>query len=270
MEEIKTFYKLDGKDYGYRRWRKNSIAKFDFNATEKAITNFLEGKKYGSVLEVGCGPGTWTNYLCEHSQNVTAVDISDTMLKQAKENVNSDKVEFIEGNILNINFKKKYDLIFSIRAFEYFEDQRQFLLNCYNLLNDNGEIFIITKTKASYWYGRSKIRKFLNRFAPFLFYYEKKELSKEHFDNMGNFKQNRLFTSEFRKLLVDAGFTDLSVSPVIVRPPIFMRGKSEIPLIPPLLEKPTLALLKPIDILLSKFSLFTIFAESYSITGKKK
>ena len=84
-----------------------------------------------------------------------------------------------------------------------------------------------------------------------MFYYEKKELTKEQFDNASNFKQNRLFTGELKKIFKSAGFEDIDVKPVIVRPPIFMRGKSEIPIIPPFLEKLVLLLLKPLDYIFS-------------------
>lgn len=270
MKAIKNFYEFDGKDYGYRRWQKNAVARFDYDATKRAVVNFLKNKELNSVLEVGCGPGTWTSFLAEHSKKVTAIDISSTMLEQAREKIKSKNVTFVNGDISELIIKEKFDLLFSIRAFEYFDKQEAFIMNSFNLLNDGGEIFIITKTKGSYWYGRSKIRSVLKKIFPFLFYYETKELSKKHFDNLANFEQNRLFTHEMKALLKKAGFQDIKIRPVIVRPPIFMRGKSEIPIIPPFLEKLVLLLLKPFDRLLSHFSVFTIFAESFLISGKRR
>ena len=103
-----------------------------------------------------------------------------------------------------------------------------------------------------------------------MFYYEKKELSTTQINNIDNFQQKRLLTSQFKNILQKNKFSNITIKPVIIRPPLFMRGKTEIPIIPPILEKPILLILKPIDCLLSKSSIFTIFAESYFISGIKK
>ncbi len=270
MGNIKEFYKTDGLDYKHRRWQKYPSGQFDYSVTERAIKKFLKGKQFKSALEVGCGPGTWTEIVKNHVENLLAVDISDTMINEAKKNVTNLNIEFLNTDIMEYNSDRKFDLIFSIRAFEYFPDQEGFINKCFEILNPGGELFIITKTKASYWYGRSKIRKGLKKVLPFLFYYEKQELSTTKINNLDNFQQERLLTSHFRNILQKNKFSNISIKPVIIRPPLFMRGKTEIPIIPPILEKPLLFILKPIDWLLSKNSMFTIFAESYSISGIKK
>ena len=270
MSKIKEFYKTDGLDYKYRRWQKHPTGQFDYRATEKSINKFLKGKKFKNALEVGCGPGTWTEIVKEHTENLLAVDISETMINEAKKNVTIPNIEFLNKDIMEYNSDKKFDLIFSIRAFEYFPEQEGFIKKCFEILNPGGELFVITKTKASYWYGRSKIRKGLKAVLPFMFYHENKEFDSTRINNLGNFQQERLLTSRFRSILKKNSFSNISVKPVIIRPPLFMRGKTEIPIIPPILEKPVLFLLKPFDWLLSKNSLFTIFAESYSISGTKK
>jgi 2-polyprenyl-3-methyl-5-hydroxy-6-metoxy-1,4-benzoquinol methylase len=38
----------------------------------------------GSVLELACGPGMWTNQLCRHAVDVTAVDAAPEMLAIAR------------------------------------------------------------------------------------------------------------------------------------------------------------------------------------------
>ena len=270
MANIKKFYDIDGIDYGYKRWERNPVAKFDYQCTKKSIIKFLDKSAYKNSLEIGCGPGTWTSILKKYSNFVTAVDISETMISQAKKDVNESNIDFINCDVTKFEIDKKFDLIFSIRAFEYFPQQEEFIKKCFKMLNDGGKLFVITKTKASYWYGRTKIRKVLKSVFPFLYYYENKELQKNHVGNLENFHQERLLTKNFKTLLRNNDFSDIKIKPVIIRPPIFMRGKSEIPLVPPFCEKPFLYLLKPIDSLFSKNSMFTIFAESYSIFGTKK
>ncbi len=225
MSKIREFYKTDGLDYKYRRWQKYPSGQFDYECTKKSINNFLSNVKTNNVLEVGCGPGTWTAIVNSHAQNLLAVDISETMINEAKKNIPDTSIEFLNTDIMEYNPDRKFDLVFSIRAFEYFPDKTGFIKKCESMLNSDGKIFIITKTKASYWYGRTKIRKILKSILPFLLYYENKEFDSTRVKNIDNFQQERLYTKDFKKLLLENGFTDISIKPVIIRPPLFMRGK---------------------------------------------
>ena len=269
-KNIKTFYEVDGIDYSFRRWQKNPVAQFDYRCTKTAITKFLGKLHFKSALEVGCGSGTWTPLLKHHSEKVTAVDISETMLKQAEQRNNHPDIKFIRADIMELQTAEKFDLIFSIRALEYIENKEQFFEKCFQWLNPGGRIFIITKTKVSYWYGRTKTRKWLKKMCPFLFNYENRTLKKRTLDNIGHFWQDRLSVKKFILLSKKAGIGNLTVIPVIIRPPIFMRGKSEVPLIPPFLEKPILTIFSIVDIIFSKIPYFTFFAESYLVIGKKQ
>ena len=229
---IKKFYNIDGVDYGYRRWERNPVAKFDYNCTKEVISDHLSELYFDNALEVGCGPGTWTKLLKEHSKKIVAVDISKTMIEQAKQNNKDPNIQFINSDIMNFQTDKKFDIIFSIRAFEYIKDKELFLKQCFKMLNPHGKLFIITKTKGSYWYGRTKIRKLLRLICPFLFYYENKITGKNVVENLTNFWQERLLVRQFISFSKRAGFTNFIVRPVVIRPPIFIRGKSEIPIIP--------------------------------------
>ena len=267
---IKKFYDLDGVDYGYRRWKMNPSARFDYDSTKRNILNYLRKNHFNSVLEVGCGPGTWTGILSKFTDHVTAVDISETMITEAKKVIKNPNVIFLNTDVVNFETDKKFDLIFSIRAFEYFDNKELFLKKCRKMLNANGTLFIITKTKKSYWYGKGKIRKILKYIAPFLFYYERNILDRVGSKNRPGFYQERMSVNNLVVLLKKVGFNNFSISPVIIRPPIFMRGKTEIPIIPPFLERPVLAFFKLIDKTFYDNPSFTIFAESYLIFCKKK
>ena len=39
------------------------------------VLNQIGNNKDKNVLEIGCGAGYWTKFLCEHSNNVTAIDL---------------------------------------------------------------------------------------------------------------------------------------------------------------------------------------------------
>lgn len=68
--------------------------------------------KNASVLDLGCGPGLpFTKELIERGFKVTAIDIADTMIKEAKKNV--PEAKYICISMTDIDFNEEFDGIFS-------------------------------------------------------------------------------------------------------------------------------------------------------------
>jgi SAM-dependent methyltransferase len=70
----------------------------------------------GSILDLGCGPGSTGNELTEHRyQSYTGVDISDVAIEKAKERAaehgRADKNQFVRSDILHYVPTQKYDVI---------------------------------------------------------------------------------------------------------------------------------------------------------------
>jgi demethylmenaquinone methyltransferase/2-methoxy-6-polyprenyl-1,4-benzoquinol methylase len=66
----------------------------------------------GSVLELACGPGIWTQQLLRHATEVTAVDASPEMLAIASARTDSDRVRYVEANIFDWRPDRRYDVAF--------------------------------------------------------------------------------------------------------------------------------------------------------------
>lgn len=66
----------------------------------------------GSVLELACGPGTWTGQLLRHAAHVTAVDASAEMLAIASARHGSARVRFVEADIFGWEPDRRYDVVF--------------------------------------------------------------------------------------------------------------------------------------------------------------
>jgi SAM-dependent methyltransferase len=66
----------------------------------------------GDVLELACGPGTWTPHLCRYAASVTAVDASREMLALAAERVGADRVRFIRADLFGWRPDRRYDVVF--------------------------------------------------------------------------------------------------------------------------------------------------------------
>ena len=66
----------------------------------------------GDVLELACGPGTWTPELLRHARTLTAVDGSPEMLRLAAGKVPAESVRFIEADLFRWRPDRRYDVVF--------------------------------------------------------------------------------------------------------------------------------------------------------------
>jgi SAM-dependent methyltransferase len=66
----------------------------------------------GDVLELACGPGTWTAELLRHAGSVTALDTSPEMLAIAAESVRDPRVTFVRANVFEWRPGTRYDNVF--------------------------------------------------------------------------------------------------------------------------------------------------------------
>jgi SAM-dependent methyltransferase len=66
----------------------------------------------GDVLELACGPGTWTPHLAGHADTVTAVDASPEMLRLAAARVADARVRFVEADVFSWQPDRRYDVVF--------------------------------------------------------------------------------------------------------------------------------------------------------------
>ena len=66
----------------------------------------------GDVLELACGPGTWTPQLLRHADRLTAVDASPEMLSIAASQVPAGQVEFVRADLFAWRPPRRYDVVF--------------------------------------------------------------------------------------------------------------------------------------------------------------
>ncbi len=81
--------------------------------------NFIQGycKKPGmQILDLGCGPGMYTEKLAEEGHQVTGMDISENSIEYARSQAmkNNLEIEYICQNYLNLDIHNRYDLIIMI------------------------------------------------------------------------------------------------------------------------------------------------------------
>ncbi len=92
---------------------------------EKNFNDIVDIKKIKNVLEVGCGGGRWSFYLCDKVSFVTGIDISGEMIKLSesiRENRAVRNVKFIETDFLSFYDDVTYDLIYFSGVLQYIDD----------------------------------------------------------------------------------------------------------------------------------------------------
>ena len=66
----------------------------------------------GDVLELACGPGTWTESLLRGAASLTAVDAAPEMLALARARVADERVRFVQADIFDWTPDRLYDWVF--------------------------------------------------------------------------------------------------------------------------------------------------------------
>src|SRR5947208_2365425 len=71
----------------------------------------VDGYICGDVLELACGPGTWTTMLADRAQTLTAVDGSPEMLAEAAGRPHGEHVRFVHADLFEWHPERRYDSV---------------------------------------------------------------------------------------------------------------------------------------------------------------
>ncbi len=100
--------------------------------------------RYINILELGCGTGKNTVLLAEISDAVHALDFSETMIEQARQKVNPDKVQFSIADLTQTWLIKNdsHDLIVCNLVLEHIEDLAFIFRQAFRVLKAGGAFYI--------------------------------------------------------------------------------------------------------------------------------
>lgn len=82
------------------------------HAREQSLARLEASAPYGDLLELACGPGSWTAELVRHADSVTAIDASPEMLALAAEKVRDERVRFVQADLFSWEPDRRYDTVF--------------------------------------------------------------------------------------------------------------------------------------------------------------
>ncbi len=113
------------------------------DAIQEALkTSLLKNRQ--SALEIGPGDGGFLPFLSGEFKQVFALDISDSMLELAKEQVQDlDNIEFIHGDIKGaLKAGIQSDFVALNMVLHHIASPADFLAQCWQLLNEDGALLI--------------------------------------------------------------------------------------------------------------------------------
>jgi len=126
-------------------YTKGTLGEVDF--IEKEI-NYDKSLK---ILDVGCGTGRHAIELTKRGYNITGVDLSESMLKKAKEKAENLglKINFIQGDARELKFNKEFDFVMMLceGGFSLMEtDEMNYMIlkSATNALKDKGKFIFTT------------------------------------------------------------------------------------------------------------------------------
>ena len=142
MNSMKTFF-----DNYSRLYKVPFIAGY-FRGNHKWIIPELEKSPVKSLLDIGCGSGDLIAALAIKHPNweIYGIDISDSMILQAKEKVAS--LQLAVGNAHNLPYSDNmFDIVINTISFHHYEHSLQALNEMYRVLKPGGKLVLLDSIK---------------------------------------------------------------------------------------------------------------------------
>jgi SAM-dependent methyltransferase len=139
------------------------------------------------VLEAGCGEGYGADLLADAARRVVAVDYDEAAVAHVRSRY--PRVEVMQANLAELPLPDaSMDVVVNFQVIEHLWDQAQFVTECARVLRPSGLLMMSTPNRVTFSPGRD---------TP-----------------INPFHTRELNAGELTELLVDAGFSQVSVSGV--------------------------------------------------------
>ncbi len=250
------------------RWERNRLVRFEKALTQRVLEEELGPGPFTSILEIGCGPGTWTGLLSHRARSVTAVDLSPQMLEQARQAVPSSGVHFVRADAARFDTEERFQAAVSVRVLEYIPEWAAIVARLGQLVRPQGRVVLVTKTRFSVWRGTGRHRWYSPRRVYRRFRYGRQSVE------WPGFWQQLIPAPAVEAALHHAGFVDLRVRPVTFGLPIYVRGIKQYPILPQFAEPAALAVTDTVWRWVSRRGptirrAGLLLSESYAVSGRR-
>ena len=163
---------MDAVRITFDKWAQNGRAELMEVEHGKNVLQFLKTISFDkpfTFLDVGCGNGWVIRKMAKEKmcKKAIGIDKSKKMIIQSKKKAHSKKEEFIHTNIESMNYKGKFNFIFSMESLYYADSIEIALHKIYKLLKPGGQFFCGTdfytdNQATARWAGIMKIQMHLH------------------------------------------------------------------------------------------------------------
>jgi demethylmenaquinone methyltransferase/2-methoxy-6-polyprenyl-1,4-benzoquinol methylase len=111
LEEQLAYYRARAPEYTETAFPE--LSSETLRVAEREFARVLDDfDPAGDVLELACGPGTWTARLLDHASALIAVDGSPEMLRLAAARIQDPRVRFVQADLFQWRPDRRYDVVF--------------------------------------------------------------------------------------------------------------------------------------------------------------
>jgi len=138
----RVFYADSGfLNFGY--WRPDTVdAREACENLMEELLGFLPEKR-GKILDVACGNGATTRYLCKYYEpaDVVGINVAKAQLQKCREN--APGCTFLEMDATSMDFPdSSFDNVICVEAAFHFDTREKFLAEAYRVLKDGGRLLL--------------------------------------------------------------------------------------------------------------------------------
>jgi ubiquinone/menaquinone biosynthesis C-methylase UbiE len=139
----------------YNIWFTTPIGKLVKETEQELVDELLDPKPGETILDAGCGTGTFTLDFLEAGARVTGLDISRNMLGTAVKATVGYPFSAIEGDMLYLPFRdNSFDKTVSVTALEFIADAQKAVNEMFRITRPGGLVVVATLNSLSPWAER--------------------------------------------------------------------------------------------------------------------
>jgi ubiquinone/menaquinone biosynthesis C-methylase UbiE len=146
--EFGKYYRDKNVADSYEEIRSKGLKGAVVRKLERKYVEILVNGSGKDILEAGIGTGFITEVLRKYG-HITGFDISRAMMEKVKKKFKD--IKLVEGNILDLRLKGKYDSVVSIRVLSHFDlkDAKKALANLAKLTKTGGHVIFNLENVSS-------------------------------------------------------------------------------------------------------------------------
>ena len=151
------FYKNEFNELALKYKNDEDIAGWSARSLNRQIAAFLSVflklkiDKGSKILDVGCGPGTYSRILADTGNNVTGIDFAEHMVQKAAKKSVGKNIQYIISDAYSLPFKDGFfDVAICTGVLQHVTDEKRVIDEMKRVLKeDQGVMMLITMNSCS-------------------------------------------------------------------------------------------------------------------------